>query len=450
MKAEVVVKVVPLEMEESEAQVIESLTTSIDIKLNKLSIDPPYSYTACIYTVSQKLRKNNEASYTPRLVSIGPLHHGKAPLQGMQAYKLRFLHNFLSRFSVGLQLQTLVTFAAKEESFVRGCYEGTVNLSTKRLTEMILLDGIFIVELFLESLFFQLRDKNEIIFENHWMYHDLLHDMLLLENQLPISVMNSLLNFVDFTYLNEGMRLSIYDLAQNFFKNVGITHKVQLSEPCSHARHFVEFLLFLHAPENLRKQPIFPARKFEYTRSVTELQEAGVKFLSGEGNCLFEVLFSKGVLMIPKLTVNQSTETFFRNLIAFEHLGYCGYYSKNITSYVILMDSFINTSRDVDLLVKCGIIENKLGESEHVADLFNNLYKGVVTEVKYFYFAKLCGDLNDYSRDQFHQLKASWFKWRVMLRHDHFSNPWSFISVLAASILLILTIIQTVCSILQV
>ncbi|KAI3470056.1 hypothetical protein Pfo_026719 [Paulownia fortunei] len=434
--------VVKINIEESPTHMIESLTSSIDHKLNTLSADPLYLYTACIYRVSEKPRKANEAAYTPQLVSIGPLHHGRGQLQGMEAYKLRCLQNFLIRFGVGLN--NLVTFAAHEESFVRGCYEDTINLNPKQFSEMILLDGIFIVELFLKNHFLQLRERSDSIFENHWMSNDLLHDMLLLENQLPISVTKGLMNFVDHSFLNE---LTFYDLAHKFFKDVGNTEKLPLTEHCYHARHFVEFLLYLHSPAHPREQPSSPATKFEYTRSATELQEAGVKFRSGKGKCLFEVLFNKGELTIPRLIVNDSTETFFRNLIAFEQ---CGYYSKDITSYVILMDSLINTPNDVVLLVNRGIIKNELGDSELVADLFNNLYKEVVTETSDFYFAKLCGDLNDYSKDSFHEWKANCFKWRVMLKRDYFSNPWSFISVLAASILLILTVIQTVCSILQV
>lgn len=434
--------VVKINIEESPDQITESLTSSIDHKLNTLSSDPSYSYTSCIYRVSEKPRKANEAAYIPRLVSIGPLHRERGQLQGMEAYKLRCLHNFLIRF--GVCLNNLVKFAAQEESSVRGCYEDTIKFGPKQFSEIILLDGIFIVELFLKNHFLQLRERSDIIFENRWMSSDLLHDMLLLENQLPISITKGLLNFVDRSFLNE---VTFYDLAQEFFKDVGNTEKLPLTEHCDQARHFVEFLLYLHSPAHRGEQPKSPATKFEYTRSASELQEAGVKFRSGKGNCLFEFLFEKGELTIPRLIVNDSTETFFRNLIALEQ---CGYYSKDITSYVILMDSFINTPNDVDLLVKRGIIKNELGESQLVADLFNNLFKEVVTETNDFYFAKLCEDLNAYSRDPFHKFKASCFKWRVMLRRDYFSNPWTFISVLAASVLLILTVVQTVCSILQV
>ncbi|KAL1562127.1 UPF0481 protein [Salvia divinorum] len=395
--------------EESQTLLAELLVSSFDKKLDKLSADPSYSYAASIYNVSQTLRKANEKAYTPKLVSIGPLHHDESQLQGMEAFKLRFMHKFLTRFGVGLN--TIAKFAAKEESFVRGCYEGTIKLPPKQLAEVIVLDGIFIVELLLENYFIQLRDKNEILFDaDRWMYTDLMHDMLLLENQLPIRILDRLLNFVDLSFLNEGTMVTIYDLAHNFFKNIGITSKVPLTARCSQARHFVEFLLFLHAPrekhaaskdKGLRMQ--LASKRFEYSRSATELVQAGVTLCSVEGMGLFEVSFNKDshVLTVPKLTANKWTDTFFRNLIAFEHLGYYGYFSKNITSYVMLMDRFINTSLDVHLLVKHDIIKNELDHKQQVADLFNSLHKGVLTEVNDFYFADLCESLDERFWDAF-------------------------------------------------
>lgn len=58
-------RLVKRDIKESPTQVIESLTSSIDRKLNKLSVDPSNLYAACINKVSQKLRKVNEAAYTP-------------------------------------------------------------------------------------------------------------------------------------------------------------------------------------------------------------------------------------------------------------------------------------------------------------------------------------------------------------------------------------------------
>ncbi|XP_047947594.1 UPF0481 protein At3g47200-like [Salvia hispanica] len=447
--------------EESQSQLVETLESSLRKKFEKLSADPSYSYAASIYKVSRTLRKKNEGAYTPRLVSIGPLHHDLSQLQDMEPFKLRFTHKFLTR--CGIDLKTIAEFAAKEESFVRGCYEGRVELPRNRLAEVIVLDGIFIVELFLENYFIQLRDKYERIFDiRSCMYNDLIHDMLLVENQLPMKIMESLLHFVDLSFFNEGTMVTIYDLAHKFFKNIGYTSEVPLTAFCCQARHFVEFLLFLHAPPEIHALPYAPAsEKFDYTCSVGELVKAGVRLHAREGNCLFDVSFNNGVLTIPKLTVNGSTETFFLNLIAFEQQGYYGYSSKNITSYVMLMDRFIDTSGDVDLLVKHGIIKNELARSQQVADLFNNLH----TEVNDFYFTELCGELTTYSKSRWHQWRASWYRWSVtpmqefggrwdkwkqILGSEYFGNPWSVLSVIGVILILVLTITQTVFTILQV
>ncbi|PIN08118.1 hypothetical protein CDL12_19311 [Handroanthus impetiginosus] len=419
----------------------ETLASKICRKLDALSAHTSHSYPSCIYRVPEKRRKANEAAYTPRLVSIGPLHRERGQLQGMELYKYRCLQNFLNRSKINLN--SLLGFITRFELYVRVCYRDTSNLTRDEFLEMILLDGIFIVELFLENYFSELREGSDIIFNNRWMWSDLLHDMLLLENQLPIHVPEGLLDFVDHSLLKG---ITFYDLAHKFFKDVCNTEKLPLIESPGDARHFVEFLLIHHSPvRSCGIRPILRAAKFEYTHSATKLRQAGVKFCA-EGSCLFNVVF-KNELMLPSLIVNKWIETFFWNIIAFEQ---CGYHSKDITSYVILMDSLINTPDDVVLLVNRGIIKNELGESEAIADIFNNLYKEVVTETDELYFANLCYNVNVYSPDSFHELKSKCFRWRVMLRRDYFSNPWSFISLLAGSVLLILTVIQTVCSILQV
>ncbi|CAL2240902.1 unnamed protein product [Prunus armeniaca] len=51
----------------------------------------------CIYRVPNKLRKVNEAAYTPQLISIGPFHHGKPELKDMENHKKKYCENFLAR-----------------------------------------------------------------------------------------------------------------------------------------------------------------------------------------------------------------------------------------------------------------------------------------------------------------------------------------------------------------
>ncbi|KAL8121927.1 hypothetical protein AgCh_018602 [Apium graveolens] len=184
-------------------------------------------------------------------------------------------------------------------------------------------------------------------------------------------------------------------------------------------------------------------------RSAGELQAAGVRF-DNEPTGMFDVSFESGLLRLPQLTVNDKTETFFRNVIAFEQ---CGYNRKHISSYIIFMARLINTAEDVELLVKHGIIENLLGKNELVANLFNNLYKEVVEEQT---ADKTSNDLDGYSKDIIHKWNARWLKWKlhkwlvwkVILMDRYLNNPWVIISVVAAAIIVVLTIVQAVCAIL--
>ncbi|KAK2966735.1 hypothetical protein RJ640_025079 [Escallonia rubra] len=424
-------------------QVRQKFISSIVQKLTLYS--DPTTYGICIYKVPDKLRKMNEEAYRPRLVSVGPFHQGRPHLQAMERYKWRCVKKFLQR--VNSDIAGVARVAWEMESSVRASYGDTFdNFSSQAFSEMIMLDGIFIVELLLESSGLTKGRDGAVLFDNPWMRSDILHDMMLLENQLPI--------FVPLQYwliTDIGTAISFYDIIHTYFKSVGIMSRLATRAESDHTRHLVEFLEYCHRPSTPRETPIRPFReKLEHTRSAMELHEAGVKFeRRREGdNSLFAINFADGVLTLPQLTVNEWTETFFRNLIAFEQCER-RIVTKAMTSYIILMDSLINTSHDVDLLIRCDIIKNFLGDYEQVTNLFNNLHKETLTDNSNFYFAKLCEDLNEYSRDYLHQWKAAWFTWKRMLRHDYFSNPWSAISVIAAVVLLILTVTQTVCSILQ-
>jgi hypothetical protein len=59
------------------------------------------------------------------------------------------------------------------------------------------------------------------------------------------------------------------------------------------------------------------------------------------------------------------------------------------------------------------------------------------------YFSGVVEDLNKYYSKRVH-------KWKAALKQKYFRNPWTIISVVAAAVIVILTIIQTVCSIIQV
>ncbi|KAI5354960.1 hypothetical protein L3X38_007855 [Prunus dulcis] len=113
-----------------------------------------------------------------------------------------------------------------------------------------------------------------------------------------------------------------------------------------------------------------------------------------------------------------------------------------INDYVLIMDCFVNAAKDVELLVKPGIVENMLGDSSGGSTLINNLADGVIVDSNDFYFAILCADLNKYCSTSRH-------KWQANLRQNCCNTPWATISIAAAIFLLILTFIQAVCSVIS-
>ncbi|XAR70497.1 hypothetical protein NMG60_11027366 [Bertholletia excelsa] len=413
----------------------EHLTNSIRGKLNKLL---PSHSSNCIYRVPETLRKVNGEAFTPRLVSIGPLHVDKSQLQAMEEYKLRCLKSF---FDSNVDILAMLDFIVGEEETIRRHYQDKSGLSSDAFSEMILLDSVFIVQLLLKS-------ENDGIFDKRWMKRDLLHDLMLLENQIPLCVPHTI--YAKYSRRSNGKFFG--DLIHDYLKESSNAPSLPMqvvptgSNP---PRHLVEYLRMAYIPDpGTETRPTEEKSKFEHSRSATELLQAGVKFKAAtETKRLVQIDFKEGVLTIPQLKVNEWTETFFRNLIAFEQCERTS--PRYISDYIIFMDDLINTPKDVDVLKKYKIIENSLNDSEEVSNLFNNLHKEPIFDGKDFYFAQTTRELNEYSKNIWHQWKAKWFNWKAILKRDYFGSPWTAISLIAAIVLLVLTVVQTACSVLS-
>jgi len=72
---------------------IDKLTASVQKELKTLR---PFSNKCSIYRVPKRLRDSKEYAYTPQLVSIGPIHHGKEELKEMEEHKNLYLQEFLN------------------------------------------------------------------------------------------------------------------------------------------------------------------------------------------------------------------------------------------------------------------------------------------------------------------------------------------------------------------
>ena len=106
----------------------------------------------CIYEVPSALRDRKEDAYTPRVISIGPVHHYSEKMVAMEIQKRRYLKEFC-RLRVEREqeelLETLLRTISGQEDHIRRCYAAdSSKLSGDQFVMMVLLDAVFIFELF--------------------------------------------------------------------------------------------------------------------------------------------------------------------------------------------------------------------------------------------------------------------------------------------------------------
>ncbi|KAL8473034.1 hypothetical protein ACS0TY_030035 [Phlomoides rotata] len=418
----------------------------------------------CIYRIPQCLRENDDKAYIPQTVSLGPYHHGKKRLRSMDRHKWRALHYVLKRTKQQIELYL---DAVKElEERARACYEGPICLSSNEFVEMMVLDACFVLELFCGAAggFTRLGySRNDPIFAMRGTMHSIQRDMIMLENQIPLFILDRLYGLQSGSPDQNGV---VSRLALSFFDPLMPTdapltksdrNKLELSLGNSNSFDPLTEHGGLHCLEVFRRSllavrvglnptpcvwikrwshtsRVVDKRRQQLIHCVTELKDAGIKFKRRKTDRFWDIRFKNGILKIPRLLIHDGTKSLFLNLIAYEqcHLD-C---SNDITSYVIFMDNLIDSPDDVSYLHYCGIIENWLGSDQEVADLFNRLCQEVVFDINDGSLSRLSEQVNRYYDHR-------WNAWRASLKHRYFNNPWSIISFFAAVILLALTLAQT-------
>lgn len=127
----------------AEYQMVESVIDIKEVKQVKRS-------ECNIYKVPCNLRNLNPKAYTPRLISIGPLHLDNKELKPMQEQKLMYFQFFWDRVDNRDAIEHYKQFLATKETAIRNSYAGEFrNISKERFVDMLLLDSVFIMELFL-------------------------------------------------------------------------------------------------------------------------------------------------------------------------------------------------------------------------------------------------------------------------------------------------------------
>ncbi|KAK2650759.1 hypothetical protein Ddye_018248 [Dipteronia dyeriana] len=436
-----------LEMGKNEPQ---SGEWSIDIgrENNSEEILEPAS-DCCIYRVPQFIRNINEDAYTPKLISIGPLHYGRQELMGMEEQKRRYWTKFGERVSVR-KLEEFETYIKIQEKHICDHYSVSSKFSSSKYVSIILYDAVFIIELLVRN--FELSPEDFLLDKSQLKTYIML-DLLLLENQLPYFVLNDLYSLA---FPSGRGNPSFFTLSLNFFQSMTMFNWSFSEQP--QPKHFTDFL---RRAVVMEAQPPMLQPNKETSKllsgeildlpSATKLNESGLRFKGTKGKCLLDISmvktkrrkwlpwFEVNEVQIPRIEIYDETECLLRNLMVLEVFHYPT--QTYVCNYADLMDYLINTAEDVDLLAEKEIIGNCVGDNEAIAKMFNTLCSRITPSESCFH--GIADKMKTHYDNRWNLAKAT-------LRRVYFNNVWTGNATIAASLLLILTAIQAICSIIQV
>lgn len=161
----------------------------------------------CIYTVPECIKNLNPRAYRPQVVSLGPFHHGEPQLRPMDAHKRRSLVHFLRRAR-----RPLADFAAAVAGTgadaaepLEGAYQGLgdewrIDGGDVRFVELMVTDGCFLLEVMRTATGWEMNDyaDDDPVFSPNGLLYTVPYirrDMIMIENQLPLLVLERLLAF---------------------------------------------------------------------------------------------------------------------------------------------------------------------------------------------------------------------------------------------------------------
>ncbi|KAK7294664.1 hypothetical protein RJT34_17554 [Clitoria ternatea] len=436
---------------------------SIKVTLGSLDHREVKSFISSIPSVSSKLRKSNEEAYSPKIVSIGPIHRGTSShLLAMEEHKWRYMLALLHRTQNPVStLDECGTVILGLDDAVRASYGGNIKYDPHELAKIMLLDGSFLLELLLrcapQNMVPQILPENnhhgslDPILGQKEMLSSILTDFTLLENQVPFFVLKTLARILFPQVFKSEADHLVADLTLSLF-----------SYPLIRCPTVAHFLHLMHLSSIVDEGQKVKQAQQELGRCATRIRAAGVTIRPVERQSKmvnwfgFDIRFAKGVLEIPSLHVADTTEVYLRNFIAWEQsrIGI----NRQFTSYALFLRGLVCSLQDIELLLDNGVLvkDNKVS-NEDLLTLFATITKGV--DQMDSSYSKLCEDLNAYSA--VNPLKKfpilMWHccnlcvecirysckhSYKILIR-DHIPNVWKLIGIMVAAVLLVLTIMQT-------
>ncbi|XP_048330868.2 UPF0481 protein At3g47200-like [Ziziphus jujuba] len=397
----------------------------------------------------------NKGCFDPRVVSIGPYHHGEPQLEEGEKLKTKLarLHRKSPR-EVAILYERVKNVASDAREFYDK--EGLKNIDNEAFTKMMFIDGCFILEFIIMCLP-PIRNQKEY-HPKEMITNDIANvkrDLFLLENQLPYIVLKKLMagseehnwemrikNFITICRrFNPAVKPE--DKSPLHLLHMMMARFVIQSATVPGGKSQISETADWRSSSDGRFGPNKTASDGYFYHPARVLKSIGIKFRPNKTGSFSDVKFEphllvRGMLTLPPIRIDASTRSLLLNLLAFE--SSCDNNSSDnmqqgvITSYMCFMDSLIDSAEDVMILRTQKVINNCLGNDQLVADLFNEIASNLVPNPHTYAEAK--HGIQKHCENRFKE-------WMAECHHNHFRNPWTLLALFGSLLLITLTAAQT-------
>ncbi|KAH7859587.1 hypothetical protein Vadar_002948 [Vaccinium darrowii] len=428
----------------------------------------------CMEKVPLTIREDEKTKrhFDPRVVSVGPYHHGKENLQMAERIKPIVAQSFVSssgRDMAEFRQKILEIVDDARRYYLEG---STDKYSNEKFAEMMLLDGIFVAAI-MESMTSAnmgrtIQDELKEHLGAHAVYLMLTDIFLLLENQLPYQVLELLMSLKSDRYDFLDTMDRIWDIVKcrglnhnpsqtepnRSFYPKGLSHKFKKNLDYVRAStkkplHHIEYFWLQtngFSPSNqtpktnscnkIEFRPDYLGVVYSF-RSISELKARGIHARCGSScpsrTFRFKSFFFFGVLEIPQIVLDPQFIIHISNQVAYE-MTPNNPNNLPTMAYINFMKSLINSAEDVQELRSNNILFSTYNSDEEVVELLSSITTFCMEDFRIY-------DEVKWKIQKHYNSKAK--TWIAQLIHKYFNSPWAFIAFVATTCLVTLSFLQT-------